>query len=160
MRLHEITEAMIELQNIADNDELDDEILRDTFEGLDGAFEDKADQWARFIKDEEAEIDAIDNEIERLKAKKERKKNTVDKMRLNLSGYMRAANKTKFKTVLYNFGFRKSQAVEIVNEEDLPEWALIPQPAKVSKTEIKEHLKNGETVPGAKLVENESLQIR
>lgn len=160
MRLHEITEAMIELQNIADNDELDDEILRDTFEGLDGAFEDKADQWARFIKDEEAEIDAIDNEIERLKAKKERKKNTVDKMRLNLSGYMRAANKTKFKTVLYNFGFRKSQAVEIVNEEDLPEWALIPQPAKVSKTEIKEHLKAGETVPGAKLVENESLQIR
>lgn len=160
MRLHEITEAMIELQNIADNDELDDEILRDTFEGLDGAFEDKADQWARFIKDEEAEIDAIDNEIERLKAKKERKKNTVDKMRLNLSGYMRAANKTKFKTVLYNFGFRKSQAVEITNEEDLPEWALIPQPAKVSKTEIKEHLKAGETVPGAKLVENESLQIK
>lgn len=160
MRLHEITEAMIELQNIADNDELDDEILRDTFEGLDGAFEDKADQWARFIKDEEAEIDAIDNEIERLKAKKERKKKTVDKMRLNLSGYMRAANKTKFKTVLYNFGFRKSQAVEIVNEEDLPEWALIPQPAKVSKTEIKEHLKAGETVPGAQLVENESLQIR
>ena len=39
MRLHEITEAMIELQNIADNDELDDEVLRDTFEGLDGAFE-------------------------------------------------------------------------------------------------------------------------
>lgn len=160
MRLHEITEAMIELQNIADNDELDDEILRDTFEGLDGAFEDKADQWARFIKDEEAEIDAIDNEIERLKAKKERKKKTVDKMRLNLSGYMRAANKTKFKTVLYNFGFRKSQAVEIVNEEDLPEWALIEQPPKVSKTEIKERLKAGETVPGAQLVENESLQIR
>ena len=26
--------------------------------------------------------------------------------------------------------------------------------------EIKEHLKNGETVPGAKLVENESLQIK
>lgn len=160
MRLHEITEAMIELQNIADNDELDDEILRDTFEGLDGAFEDKADQWARFIKDEEAEIDAIDNEIERLKAKKERKKKTVDKMRLNLSGYMRAANKTKFKTVLYNFGFRKSQAVEIVNEEDLPKWALIPQPPKVSKTEIKEHLKAGETVPGAQLIENESLQIK
>lgn len=160
MRLHEITEAMIELQNIADNDELDDEILRDTFEGLDGAFEDKADQWARFIKDEEAEIDAISNEIDRLKAKKERKQKTVDKMRLNLSGYMRAANKTKFKTVLYNFGFRKSQAVEIVNEEELPEWALIPQPAKVSKTEIKEHLKAGETVPGAKLVENESLQIK
>lgn len=160
MRLHEITEAMIELQNIADNDELDDEILRDTFDGLDGAFEDKADQWARFIKDEEAEIDAISNEIDRLKAKKERKQKTVDKMRLNLSGYMRAANKTKFKTVLYNFGFRKSQAVEIVNEDDLPEWALIPQPAKVSKTEIKEHLKNGEDVPGAKLVENESLQIK
>lgn len=160
MRLHEITEAMIELQNVADNDELDDEILRDTFEGLDGAFEDKADQWARFIKDEEADIDAIGNEIDRLKARKERKQKTVDRMRLNLSGYMRAANKTKFKTALFSYGFRKSQAVEIVNEADLPEWALIEQAPKISKTEIKEHLKAGETVPGAKLVENESLQIK
>lgn len=160
MRLYEITEAMIELQNIADNDELDDEVLRDTFEGLDGAFEDKADQWARFIKGEEAEIDAIDNEIDRLKAKKERKQKTVDKMRTNLGGYMRAANKTKFKTALFSFGFRKSQAVEITNESELPKWALIEQAPKISKTEIKEHLKNGETVPGAKLVENESLSIR
>lgn len=160
MRLHEITEAMIELQNIADNDELDDEILRDTFEGLDGAFEDKADQWARFIKDEEADIDAICNEIDRLKARKDRKQKTVDRMRLNLSGYMRAANKTKFKTALFSYGFRKSQSVEITNEADLPKWALIEQAPKVSKTEIKEHLKAGEEVPGAKLVENESLQIR
>ena len=160
MRLHEITEAMIELQNIADNDELDDEILRDTFEGLDGAFEDKADQWARFIKDEEADIDAIGNEIDRLKARKDRKQKTVDRMRLNLSGYMRAANKTKFKTALFSYGFRKSQSVEITNESELPKWALIEQAPKISKTEIREHLKNGETVPGAKLVENESLQIK
>lgn len=160
MRLYEITEAMRELADIAETEELDDEILRDTFAGLDGAFEDKADQWARFIKGEEADIEELGKEIERLKAKKDRKQKTVDRMKMNLSGYMRAANKTKFKTLLYNFGFRRTQAVEIVNEEELPEWAFIPQPAKISKTEIKEHLKAGETVPGAVLVENESLQIR
>lgn len=160
MRLYEITEAMRELADIAETEELDDEILRDTFAGLDGAFEDKADQWARFIKGEEADIEELGKEIERLKAKKDRKQKTVDRMKMNLSGYMRAANKTKFKTLLYNFGFRRTQAVEIVNEADLPKWALIEQAPKISKTEIREHLKAGEEVPGAKLVENESLQIK
>lgn len=158
MTLYELTDAMVALE--AEQNELDPEIFRDTFEGLDGAFEDKCDGWAKWIRGMKMDVQALKDEESRLALRRKRMETTISKAEETMAMYMRTVGKTKFKTALFSYGFRKSQAVEIVNEEELPEWALIPQPAKVSKTEIKEHLKAGETVPGAKLVENESLQIR
>lgn len=158
MTLYELTDAMVALE--AEQNELDPEIFRDTFEGLDGAFEDKCDGWAKWIRGMKMDVQALKDEESRLALRRKRMETTISKAEETMAMYMRTVGKTKFKTALFSYGFRKSQAVDIVNEEELPEWALIPQPAKVSKTEIKEHLKAGETVPVAKLVENESLQIR
>ncbi len=158
MTLYELTDAMVALE--AEQNELDPEIFRDTFEGLEGAFEDKCDGWAKWIRGMKADAQKLKEEETRMALRRKRIENAIDKAEDTMAMYMRTVGKTKFKTALFSYGFWKSQAVEIVNEEELPEWALIPQPAKVSKTEIKEHLKAGETVPGAKLVENESLQIR
>ena len=160
MTLYELTNDLLTLQAEQENADIDDQVFRDTLEGLDGAFEDKCDGWAKWIRGMKADAQAIKDEEARLALRRKRMETTISKAEDTMAQYMRVVGKTKFKTALFSYGFRKSQAVEITNESDLPKWALIPQPAKVSKTEIKEHLKNGETVPGAKLVENESLQIR
>lgn len=158
MTLYELTENMIALE--AEQAELDQEIYRDTFEGLSGAFEDKCDSWAKWIRGMKADVQKLKEEEARMALRRKRMETTISKAEDTMANYMRVVGKTKFKTALFSYGFRKSQAVEIVNEADLPEWALIEQAPKVSKTEIKEHLKAGEEVPGAKLVENESLSIR
>ena len=158
MTLYELTDALAMLEN--EQEDLDPEIFRDTFEGLAGAFEDKCDGWAKWIRGMKADVQKLKEEEARMALRRKRIETAITKAEDTMAMYMRTVGKTKFKTSLFSYGFRKSQAVEIVNEEELPEWAFIPQPAKVSKTEIKEHLKAGETVPGAKLVENESLQIK
>lgn len=158
MKLYELVQAMIELDQ--ESEEMDPQIFADTFEGLEGAFEDKCDGWAKWIRGMEFDVENIEAEEARLALRRKRTKNAIQKAKDTMANYMRAVGKTKFKTPLFSYGFHKSQAVEIVNESELPEWAFVPQPAKVSKTEIKEHLKNGEEVPGAKMVENESLQIK
>ena len=160
MTLYELTNDLLTLQAEQENADIDDQVFRDTLEGLDGAFEDKCDGWAKWIRGMKADVQKLKEEEARMALRRKRIENAIDKAEDTMAMYMRTVGKTKFKTSLFSYGFRKSQAVEIVNEEELPEWAFIPQPAKVSKTEIKEHLKAGETVPGAKLIENESLQIR
>ena len=158
MTLYELTDALAMLEN--EQDDLDPEIYRDTFEGLDGAFEDKCDGWAKWIRGMKADVQKLKEEEARMALRRKRIETAITKAEDTMAMYMRTVGKTKFKTALFSYGFRKSQAVEITSEEDLPAWALIEQPPKISKTEIKEHLKAGETVPGAKLVENESLSIR
>ena len=158
MTLYELTDALAMLEN--EQEDLDPEIFRDTFEGLAGAFEDKCDGWAKWIRGMKADVQKLKEEEARMALRRKRIETAITKAEDTMAMYMRTVGKTKFKTALFTYGFRKSQAVEITNEEDLPAWALIEQPPKISKTEIKEHLKAGETVPGAKLVENESLQIK
>jgi len=143
-----------------EQEDLDPEIFRDTFEGLAGAFEDKCDGWAKWIRGMKADVQKLKEEEARMALRRKRIETAITKAEDTMAMYMRTVGKTKFKTAMFSYGFRKSQAVEITSEEDLPAWALIEQPPKISKTEIKEHLKAGETVPGAVLVENESLQIR
>jgi len=158
MTLYELTDALAMLEN--EQEDLDPEIFRDTFEGLAGAFEDKCDGWAKWIRGMKADVQKLKEEEARMALRRKRIETAITKAEDTMAMYMRTVGKTKFKTAMFSYGFRKSQAVEITSEEDLPAWALIEQPPKISKTEIKEHLKAGETVPGAVLVENESLQIR
>lgn len=158
MTLYELTDALAMLEN--EQEDLDPEIFRDTFEGLEGAFEDKCDGWAKWIRGMKADVQKLKEEEARMALRRKRIETAITKAEDTMAMYMRTVGKTKFKTALFTYGFRKSQAVEITNESELPKWALIEQPPKISKTEIKEHLKAGEEVPGAKLVENESLQIR
>ena len=160
MTLYELTNDLLTLQAEQENADIDDQVFRDTLEGLDGAFEDKCDGWAKWIRGMKADVQKLKEEETRMALRRKRIENAIDKAEDTMAMYMRTVGKTKFKTALFSYGFRKSQAVEITNESELPKWALIEQAPKISKTEIKEHLKNGEDVPGARLVENESLQIK
>ena len=160
MTLYELTNDLLTLQAEQENADIDDQVFRDTLEGLDGAFEDKCDGWAKWIRGMKLDVQSLKDEEARLALRRKRIETAISKAEETMAQYMRVVGKTKFKTALFSYSFRKSQAVEITNESELPKWALIEQAPKISKTEIKEHLKNGETVPGAKLVENESLQIK
>ena len=158
MTLYELTDAMVALE--AEQNELDPEIFRDTFEGLDGAFEDKCDGWAKWIRGMENDIKGMKEEEARLKLRRQRLETAVAKAKSTLSDYMRIVGKTKFKTTLFNFGFRKSSHVVVLDATKAPEWALVPQAPKISLTAIKEHIDKGEYLNWAEVVETESLQIR
>lgn len=160
MKLYEITGAMLELLEMATEQELDQKTINDTMEVMEFEFEEKADGYAKVIKTLEGNVDSLDKEIERLTKRKNTVKNNIASIKRNLEGAMITTGKTKFKTLLFNFGIQKNPASVVIDDESqIPEEYLVAQEPKVDKTGLKNFLKDNE-VEWAHLVQTESLRIR
>ena len=67
---------------------------------------------------------------------------------------------TRFSFPNHELTSRKSQAVEIEDEDALPpEWLAVKTISQPDKTAIKEALKAGHLIPGAQLVSRRSWRI-
>ena len=160
MKLYEITGALLELLEMATEHELDQKTINDTMEVMEFEFEEKADGYAKVIKTLEGNVDSLDKEIERLTKRKNTVENNIASIKRNLEGAMITTGKTKFKTLLFNFGIQKNPASVVIDDESqIPEEYLVAQEPKVDKTGLKNFLKDNE-VEWAHLVQTESLRIR
>ena len=161
MQLYNLTANYQQILDYVDNsEELDESLLIDTLESIDEAFEDKVISTAYVIKNNDADIETISNEIRRLQKLKQTKANANERLKGYIKDNMLQLDKTKIKGDLFNVSVRNNaESVEILNESALPEDAF-----KVTrtpdKTAIKEALKNGHDVDGAVLKRTQSLQIR
>ena len=121
----------------------------------------KAIDYCYVIKNLESDSEAIDNEIKRLKAMKEAKDNTVDRLKEAVRTAMLSAGIDKIESSLFKLSLRRSEAVEVVNIDQLPEsLTTIKKTVSADKLKIKEAIKAGQNVEGANLIENYSLQIK
>ena len=60
------------------------------------------------------------------------------------------------------FKLRVSKSIKavVLDEEKIPKEFLLPQKPKINVKDLKEHLKSGEKINGAALVESEYITIR
>ena len=119
----------------------------------------KTTNYVHVIKTLDSECDIIDIEIKRLQELKKQRSNFTQSLKDRLKNAMQAMELTEIKTALNKINFRKSESVEIIDESILPSNVLIYEP-KIDKKKIKEIIKNGWQVFGAKIVENQNLQIK
>ena len=123
--------------------------------------QEKSIQYAYAIRNLEIDSNAIDNEIKRLKAMKEAKDNTVDRLKEAVRNAMLASGIDKIESSLFKLSLRRSESVEVINIDQLPESLLtVKKTVSVDKVKIKEFIKSGLTVEGAVIKENYSLQIK
>ena len=164
MTLYELTNDYINLLALAEDPDTDPEVLADTLEGLDGQLEDKADNYAKVIRQIESDVNGLKAEIERLQARKTAAQNNIDRMKANLEQMMIATDKTKFKTELFSFGIQKNPAKVVMDEqyiENVPEEYLKYKDPEIDRKKIAEDLKAGKDLEGiAHLEQSESLRIR
>ena len=164
MILYELTNDYINLLALAEDPDTDPEVLADTLEGLDGQLEDKADNYAKVIRQIESDVNGLKAEIERLQARKTAAQNNIDRMKANLEQMMIATDKTKFKTELFSFGIQKNPAKVVMDEqyiENVPEEYLKYKDPEIDRKKIAEDLKAGKDLNGiAHLEQSESLRIR
>lgn len=104
-----------ETGEITDNSQL----LNDLFNELKLSFEDKLDNSQRYILTLKGEQDILDKEIKRLQAKKTALKNKEDSLKRLMLNALSESGETSFKTSLYSFIIKESEAISIVNEEEL-----------------------------------------
>ena len=109
----------------------------------------------------DAEIKQIDDEIERLSMIKSRNVKLKERLKETLKNAMINYGIDEIKTPTLKINFRKSESVEIENEELInKEFIREKISYTISKTDIKKALKDGKSVLGAKLVVNDNLQIK
>lgn len=154
--LYELTGQFNHVAEMLTDEQIEQEVIIRTLESIDAAIEDKADNYAKLIKNQESDSKGIAEEIKRLQARKQAIDNNVKNMKLSLQNAMNEIGKTKFKTELFSFNIQNNPVrVDIVNED------LIPDEFKKIKIEYdKTAIKKAENVPGVELTQSESLRIR
>jgi hypothetical protein len=128
-------------------------------------FKYKAEAYAKFILKLESEADQAAAEIKRIQALKKAKENTVARLRESLLAALMvfteedAKGIRRYETPLAKLSTRKSQAVEVLDEQLIPAdfWVIKKE---VSKSTISQAIKDGAEVPGAQMKDNISLSIR
>lgn len=156
MNLYEITA----LQQAAEQEE-DAEIKQDLQELISIELKKKSNNIIYAIKNLESNNIAIDAEIERLKAIKERNIKNVDSIKNHILNFMKTNNIDKIQTDLAIFSTRKSKSTQIDNIELLPsEFVTVNQTLQPDKTAIKKAIEAGKEVIGASIIENVSLKIK
>lgn len=160
----EVRNIYEELESGIGIDEETGEILPEILERLKISKENlnnKAVDYGYVIKSFEDEISLYDKEIKRLTERKKQMQNIQQRIKDNIKFAMLEFGIEEVKGKTIKLSFRNSESVEIEDANMLDEkykrTKIIIEPDKIA---IKEAIKNGEEVKGAKLVNNKSLQIK
>ena len=164
LSLYEITDEMAQVEK-AIYDTLDQETgevngdLVEIYKNLQIAQEDKLKGYIDVINKSDDIVELGLKEIDRIKKVIDRHKNLQERLRGTLAQVLEVGK--KYDLGLHQIAWRKSEAVEIDNEELLPKEYLKEKITYTpDKTAIKEAIKSGKEVQGAKLVKRNNLQIK
>lgn len=148
MRLYELTEQWDVVFNMMEDGETDEQVIFDTLEAIEGEIEYKADNYARIIRNLQANVSALKAEEERLFQRRKSAENHIQRLKDTLQANLEFIGKTKFKTDLFSFSVSKNggkQPLSITdNLDEIPGKYLIPQPPKVNNDAVRELLKDKE----------------
>ena len=157
MKLYEITEIHNQaLLNMADIEGLDETVINDTLESLEGEFKEKAISVAGFFQNIQAEIDAMKDAEKRITERRKSREKQVAWFKNYLLKNMQRTGITKIECPQFSISIRNNPvSVNIIDEE------LIPFAFKKVVLEInKSAIKDAGGCPGAELVRNQSLMIK
>lgn len=120
--LYKLTAEYEQLLNMLYDEDIDEQMIIDTLESKESEIEDKADNYAKIIKELEAKANARREEAKRLTENAKVFENRVKVLKSNLFNSMKQTKKTKFATDLFLFNIVKNggkQALTI--DGDVPE---------------------------------------
>jgi len=123
--------------------------------------QEKAINYAYAIKSMEDDVTAINEEIKRIQAIKTAKSNAIDRMKEAVSNAMQVYGIDKVTSPTLNLSFRRSESVEVDLVEALSnDFKIIKTTVIADKVAIKQAIKQGENITGARIVEKFNLQIK
>lgn len=156
--LYQMTEETKSLYEMLENGDIDEQTLTDTMEAI--GIDEKINSYCQVIKQLSTDVDMFAEEEKRVKERKQTLKNNVDRMKMALLQFLTATGQEKVKTGTFSVSKSYSKAVNILDENSIPDEFKIEQAPKIDKTAIKKAIASGNEVCGAEIVENESVRIR
>lgn len=152
MNIYEIDKSILALVN--EDGEIED---YEKFAELQMERETKIENVALWLKNLTAEAIALKQEELNLACRRHIAEAKIERLKKYLAY---ALDGNKFETSKVAVSWRKSEKVE-VDEEQIPaEWCDIIEQYKPRKAEIKAALKEGKSIAGCRLIENNNIQIK
>lgn len=156
MNIFNLSDDYMQILGMMDDPELDKQMLRDTMEGIEGALEDKFDNYVYVAKEMQADITALEQTIKELQERKNSKESNLKKMKEIMTLVMNTTGKVKFKTSLHSYWVQKNPESVVIDTEDvreIPEDYLTFKEPEPNKTAIKEAIKDGMDFQGLAHIE-------
>lgn len=154
--IFQLTGKLAEFQKMIEQhgDELGEEVIRDTLESMEGEITDKLKDYAAVIKNLESDVAGMKAVEKNIAERRKSLESSIDRMRRVMDMTMQYAELDSIDDdPRFKIGYRKCPpSVEIVNEDELPEYVYVPQDPALDRKLVLQLLKDGEAVPGARLV--------
>ena len=99
--LRELSKELAEVRDLALDPDVPEEAIRDTLEGLEGIFQDKAVSVVHVLTNGDSDIAALDAEIARLTDRKKHIQNAQSRLKDYLRDNMEATGTTKITSPLF-----------------------------------------------------------
>jgi hypothetical protein len=163
MNLYQIKdEYFTALNELSLMDEMPEEAIKDTLEGIQGEFKDKAINVAAYIKNLEADKAAIEEAINNMKTRKDRVAAHAERLREYLKSAMQGMGMAAIKHDEFDIKIKNNpEKLVIFDEEQVPGiYRYYRQEEVVDNAAIKAALKANVTVPGAKLEQAKRMEIK
>ena len=146
------------------NMDLDEQTFADTLESLSGDLEVKATNVAMFVRNLEASAESIKAAEKQMAERRKAIEAKAERIRNYLKDNMARTGITKIDCPYFALSLRNSPpAVEVINADEIPaQYFDIPEPPApvLNKNRLKDDLKNGVIVEGARLTQGSYLQIK
>ena len=166
MTLYELNVQMQTILEMAEDDELDPQLIADTLEGLEGEVEDKLDSYGIVMNELYMDIEKITVEIKRLTDAKKRISNNIDRMKEAVKASMDLMGKKKVQGNHFTWQIQKNGGkAPLIIDESMPAICLPEEyqlwDVKPDKEVIRQDLEAGKELPYARLGERgESLRLK
>jgi hypothetical protein len=162
--LYEIVRHRAEFERLAEQGELDPQMIADTLESLDGQLEEKAVTIAQFTRNLDATAEAVREAGKAMLERAARIEKRAESIRNYLLFQLEFAGVSKIECPWFVVRVKRNPpAVVIDDEHSLPPMYLTqPEPPapRPDKVKIRDDLKAGLEVPGARLVQSDRLEIK
>lgn len=148
------------LEWLEDVENIEDSAIMDTIKAIDEDLEDKADNYAKIIKELQAEAKKFEAEKKRLEDRQKAMENRAKLLNKHLYDSMKLTGKTKFKTGLFSFGIQKNGGLQPIDidAKNVPDEYMHKEP---DNAKIRQALKEGKELPFVTLKEyGDHLVIR
>lgn len=164
--LYEINKNYMQILSILDDEDLTADEIEELLKQLnqnEETFEEKSANYLKFIKHEQGQLLLIENEIKRLEKLKSAKNNKINNFKSFLLYSMQQHSFKKINTNLYSAWIKETESLEILDIEKIPndfKTVKVEETINVNKTNLKNAIKEGALVEGAKINKNYSLVIK
>ena len=160
MKLYEIKQEYEVLSRYLEDNDLDKDAFKEAFRTIEGSLAEKSENYVKFIKNLEGDIEVHKVEEKRLSEKRKAMENKVARLKTSLYEVFKEMSINHLKAGTFNLRIQtNAPAVEILDEKQIPEDYKFYD-VKIDKKGILDAIKAGALVEGAELKQTESLRIR